>query len=138
MTTVPAVQRDPMTRKALATWVFWPSAVIILGFALFAIIAPEAAESAFATIQSEIIGAFGWYYVLIAAFFVAFALFIGFSKFGNIVLGKDGDKPQFSMFSWFALLFAAGMGIGLVFYGVSEPLAHFASPRPGVTGAPEA
>ncbi|WP_301141659.1 BCCT family transporter [Demequina muriae] len=127
-----------MTKKTLATWVFWPSAVIILGFALFAIVAPGAAESAFATIQSEIIGAFGWYYVLIAAFFVAFALFIGFSKFGSITLGKDGEKPQFSMFSWFALLFAAGMGIGLVFYGVSEPLAHFASPRPGVTGAPEA
>lgn len=126
-----------MTTRALATWVFWPSAVIILGFAAFAIIAPGAAENAFATIQGEIIGSFGWYYVLIAAFFVAFALFIGFSKFGNITLGKDGDKPQFSMFSWFALLFAAGMGIGLVFYGVSEPLAHFASPRPGVTGASE-
>ncbi|MFW7415531.1 BCCT family transporter [Demequina sp. SO4-18] len=126
-----------MTRKTLATWVFWPSAVIILGFALFAIVAPGAAESAFATIQGEIIGSFGWYYVLIAAFFVAFALFIGFSRYGGIVLGKDGDKPQFSMFSWFALLFAAGMGIGLVFFGVAEPLGHFASPRPGVTGAPE-
>ncbi|MDN4480297.1 BCCT family transporter [Demequina sp. EGI L300058] len=138
MATTTSVAHEPMTKKTLATWVFWPSAVIILGFALFAIVAPGAAESAFATIQSEIIGAFGWYYVLIAAFFVAFALFIGFSKFGSITLGKDGEKPQFSMFSWFALLFAAGMGIGLVFYGVSEPLAHFASPRPGVTGAPEA
>lgn len=127
-----------MTTKSLATWVFWPAAVIILGFAAFAIVAPGAAENAFNTIQSEIIGAFGWYYVLIAAFFVAFALFIGFSKFGNITLGKDGDKPQFSLFSWFALLFAAGMGIGLVFYGVSEPLTHFANPRPGVTGTPEA
>ncbi|MFW2512436.1 BCCT family transporter [Demequina sp. SO4-13] len=126
-----------MTKKTLATWVFWPSTVIILGFALFAIVAPGAAESAFATIQGEIIGAFGWYYVLIAAFFVAFALFIGFSKYGGIVLGKDDEKPQFSMFSWFALLFAAGMGIGLVFYGVSEPLAHFAAPPPGVTGTPE-
>ncbi len=137
MSTPPTVDHRPMTAKTLATWVFWPSAIIILGFALFAIVAPGAAESAFDTIQSEIIGAFGWYYVLIAAFFVAFALFIGFSKYGGIVLGRDGDKPQFSMFSWFALLFAAGMGIGLVFFGVSEPLSHFASPRPGVTGAPE-
>ncbi|WP_175484392.1 BCCT family transporter, partial [Plantibacter sp. MMLR14_011] len=51
-----------------------------------------------------------------------------------ITLGKDADEPEFSTGSWFALLFAAGMGIGLVFYGVSEPLSHFASPRPGVTG----
>src|SRR5690606_25958437 len=60
-----------------------------------------------------------------------------FSKFGNIKLGRDDDEPQFSMFSWFALLFAAGMGIGLVFYGASEPLSHYAEPRPGVTGSPE-
>ncbi|WP_084104659.1 BCCT family transporter [Demequina sp. NBRC 110056] len=130
-------RREPMTRSTLAKWVFWPSAVIILSFCLFAIIAPTVAEDFFAAIQSGIINSFGWYYVLIAAFFVAFALVMGFSKFGNIRLGKDDDKPQFTMFSWFALLFAAGMGIGLVFYGVSEPLAHFSDPRPGVTGSPE-
>ncbi|MFV0287618.1 MAG: BCCT family transporter [Demequina sp.] len=129
--------RAPMSRKALATWVFYPSAIIILGFVVFAIIAPGVAENLFDAIQDTIINAFGWYYVLIAAVFVAFALVIGFSRFGNIVLGKDTDKPQFSMFSWFALLFAAGMGIGLVFYGVSEPLTHFATPRPGVTGTSE-
>ena len=72
--------------------------------------------------------------MLIAAFFVGFSLFVGFSRFGDIKLGKDQDEPEFSTGSWFALLFAAGMGIGLVFYGVSEPLSHFASPRPGVTG----
>ncbi len=77
---------------------------------------------------------FSWYYVLVAAFFVAFSIFVGFSKFGDIKLGKDRDEPEFSTGSWFALLFAAGMGIGLVFYGVSEPLSHFADPRPGVTG----
>ncbi|WP_371327653.1 BCCT family transporter [Demequina sp. NBRC 110053] len=126
-----------MTRSTLAKWVFWPSAAIILSFCAFAIIAPTAAESFFDAIQSGIINSFGWYYVLIAAFFVVFALVMGFSKFGNIKLGRDDDRPQFSMFSWFALLFAAGMGIGLVFYGVSEPLAHYADPRPGVTGTPE-
>nr|WP_236683126.1 BCCT family transporter [Demequina globuliformis] len=126
-----------MSRQALATWVFWPSAILILAFVVFAIIWPTVAENVFDAIQSTIINAFGWYYVLIAAVFVGFALVMGFSRFGNIVLGKDSDKPQFSMFSWFALLFAAGMGIGLVFYGVAEPLAHFAEPRPGVTGTPE-
>ena len=78
---------------------------------------------------------FNWYYVLITAFFVAFSLFLGFSRFGDIKLGHDDDEPEFSLLAWFALLFAAGMGIGLVFYGVSEPLSHFATPRPGVTGS---
>lgn len=53
---------------------------------------------------------------------------------GDITLGKDDDEPEFSLGAWFSLLFAAGMGIGLVFYGVSEPLSHFVTPRPGVTG----
>jgi hypothetical protein len=96
---------------------------------------PSSAETAFATIQGAIIRTFSWYYVLIAAFFVAFALVLGFSRFGEIKLGKDDDEPEFSLGAWFSLLFAAGMGIGLVFYGVSEPLSHHAvTPRPGVTG----
>ncbi|OIH98330.1 choline transporter [Curtobacterium sp. MCBA15_001] len=113
---------------------FWPAAVIVLGFVVWTLSAPASAESAFAALQAAIVANFSWYYVLIAAGFVAFSLFIGFSKFGDIKLGKDQDEPEFSTGSWFALLFAAGMGIGLVFYGVSEPLSHFASPRPGVTG----
>ncbi|WP_082110188.1 BCCT family transporter [Demequina phytophila] len=126
--------REPMTRGDLARWVFWPSAVLILGFVAFAMIAPNAAESLFDAIQRDIINAFGWYYVLIAAFFVAVTLYLGFSRYGDITLGKDGEEPAFSKFSWYALLFAAGMGIGLVFYGVAEPLSHYADPRPGVTG----
>ncbi len=99
-------------------------------------IAPDTAEALFASVQSKIIGYFNWYYVLIATAFVGFSLWLGFGKFGDIKLGKDDDEPEFSLGSWFALLFAAGMGIGLVFYGVSEPLSHFASPKPGVTGTP--
>ncbi|RLP78026.1 BCCT family transporter [Mycetocola tolaasinivorans] len=115
-------------------WVFWPAAIIVVLFVAFAMIAPEFAESTFASIQSTIVKNFNWYYVLIAAFFVVFCLWMGFGKFGDIKLGKDDDEPEFSLGSWFSLLFAAGMGIGLVFYGVSEPLSHFANPRPGVTG----
>lgn len=129
--------REPMTKHTLAKWVFWPAAGIILTFVAFALIRPNLAEQFFAAINSTIIETVGWYYVLIAVVFVVFALYIGFSQFGDIVLGKDDEKPAFSTFSWFALLFAAGMGIGLVFYGVSEPLAHFATPPPGVTGTPE-
>lgn len=118
-------------------WVFWPAAVIVIAFAAFALLAPGIAEAMFRSVQTTIVNAFSWYYVLIAAFFVAFCLFLGFSRFGDIRLGRDDDEPEFSLPSWFALLFAAGMGIGLVFYGVSEPLSHFVSPRPGVSGTPE-
>jgi choline/carnitine/betaine transport len=120
----------------IARWVFWPAAILVLGFSAFAVFFPAGAEVFFGAIQSTIVNSFNWYYVLIAAFFVAFALFMGFSRFGDIKLGKDDDEPEFSLGAWFSLLFAAGMGIGLVFYGVSEPLSHFVDPRPGVTGTP--
>jgi choline/carnitine/betaine transport len=125
------------SKSAFERWVFWPAAIVIGGFSAFALVAPDLAEGLFGTIQSTIVNAFNWYYVLIAAFFVAFCLFVGFSRFGDIHLGADDDKPEFSVGAWFSLLFAAGMGIGLVFYGVSEPLSHFVDPRPGVTGSPE-
>jgi choline/glycine/proline betaine transport protein len=133
----PAQPTSPRRLPPVQRWVFWPAAAIIIVFVAFTIIAPDAAESLFGAIQAGIIDAFNWYYVAIAAFFVAFALFVGFSRFGDIKLGKDDDEPEFSRMSWFSLLFAAGMGIGLVFYGVSEPLSHFVDPRPGVSGSPE-
>ncbi|MDP3952156.1 BCCT family transporter [Microbacterium sp.] len=131
-TAVPHRSLPPVQR-----WVFWPASVIIILFVAFTLIAPDVAESLFKSIQTTIVNAFNWYYVLIAAVFVAFSLYLGFSRFGDIKLGKDDDEPEFSLLSWFSLLFAAGMGIGLVFYGVSEPLTHFVDPRPGVTGTPE-
>ncbi|WP_411266178.1 BCCT family transporter [Arthrobacter sp. NamB2] len=122
-------------KSRLALPVFIPASALIVVFVAFALIAPDTASSLFAGIQDNVIGAFGWYYVALVAFFVVFSLWVGFSRYGDIRLGKDEDKPEFSTMSWFALLFAAGMGIGLVFWGVAEPLNHFASPRPGVTGS---
>jgi choline/glycine/proline betaine transport protein len=122
-------------RARLMLPVFVPAAAVIVVFVAFALIAPEAAADLFAGLQENVIGAFGWYYVALVAFFVVFSLWVGFSRYGDIRLGQDDDKPEFSTMSWFALLFAAGMGIGLVFWGVAEPLNHFASPRPGVTGS---
>jgi choline/glycine/proline betaine transport protein len=130
----PTQTSTDVSQPAVHRWVFWPAAIIVLGFVTFAIIAPGAAESLFNTLQTAIVQNFSWYYVLLAALFVAFSIWIGFSRFGGIKLGKDDDEPEFTLVSWFSLLFAAGMGIGLVFYGVSEPLSHFASPRPGVEG----
>ncbi len=122
--------------KGLSKAVFWPAASIILVFALFAILFPSTATDMFTAIQSNVIKWFGWYYVAAIAVFIAFALWIGLSRYGDIKLGKDEDEPEFSVMSWFSLLFAAGMGIGLVFFGVAEPLTHFATPPPGVEGTP--
>lgn len=115
---------------------FWPAAIVVGAFVAFTIAFPRTAEEAFASIQTSIVTDFNWYYVLITAFFVLFCLWMGFSRYGDIKLGKDDDTPEFSLVSWFSLLFAAGMGIGLVFYGVSEPLSHLAQPKPGTTGTP--
>jgi choline/glycine/proline betaine transport protein len=136
----PAEDRpDPapsLSPAGLARWVFWPAALLILATVAFAVVAPTAATTFFAALQTAVVDTFSWYYVLVAALFVAFALWMGFSRFGDIRLGRDEEEPEFSLLSWISLLFAAGMGIGLVFYGVAEPLTHFADPRPGVTGTP--
>lgn len=140
-----AVVVDPVASAEAATagpraratpWVIWPAAIVVAIFSAFAIIFPAAAEAAFGAMQTVVVNTFSWYYVLIAAFFVVFAVFIGFSRYGDIKLGRDDEEPEFSFLSWVSLLFAAGMGIGLVFYGVSEPLSHYVDPKPGVAGTP--
>lgn len=111
--------------------VFIPAAVVVLGFLIFGTASPGAAGNAFNAIQSAIVANAGWYYILMVAGFVVFSLAIGFSRLGHIKLGPPDAKPEFSRLSWFAMLFSAGMGIGLVFWGVAEPLAHFESPPRG-------
>lgn len=120
--------------STLARGVFYPAAGIILVFVLLAVLATDATTAVMSTLQREVIGAFGWYYVLIVAGFVIFAIWMGLSRFGDIVLGPDDEAPDFKLPVWFSMLFATGMGIGLVYYGVSEPLSHLVSPKPGVTG----
>jgi choline/carnitine/betaine transport len=82
----------------------------------------------------------GWLFMLMASLFVIFVLWLALGKFGNIPLGKDGERPEFRTVSWVAMMFAAGMGIGLMFYGVAEPLYHYVSPPPGTVdgSTPEA
>lgn len=117
--------------------VFLPSLAVIVVVAALAIAFPATAERLIVALQTNVVGAFGWYYVLIVAGFVAFSLWVGLGRWGDIVLGADDDEPEFGVGAWFSMLFAAGMGIGLVFWGVAEPLTHFANPKPGVTGTPE-
>lgn len=78
---------------------------------------------------------FGWLYLVAMIAFVVFAIFIAAGKWGNITLGEDGEKPEYSTLTWFAMLFGCGMGVGLVFWGVAEPISFYVSPAAGV--APE-
>ncbi|MGB7819368.1 MAG: BCCT family transporter, partial [Ornithinibacter sp.] len=117
--------------RVTAPRVFYPALAIIAGFVLFALAAPERMGDLFGTLSSGVVGDLGWYYILIVSGFVAFALWMAISPMGRIVLGRDEDEPEFGLVAWFSMLFAAGMGIGLVFWGVAEPLSHFASPPPG-------
>jgi len=121
-----------VSRTGIARWVFWPTAVIVLAFVTATIISPDGMSVGIAAVQGAIIANFSWWYVLLAFGFVLFCIYLGFSRKGDVKLGRPDHAPEFSLVSWFALLFAAGMGIGLVFYGVTEPLTHFATPKPSL------
>ncbi|MBR7742660.1 BCCT family transporter [Phycicoccus sp. BSK3Z-2] len=111
--------------------VFWPALGILVAFVAFALIFPTAMGDTFSAISDAVVGDLGWYYILIVSGFIAFSIWVAVAPMGRVVLGKDNEKPEFGLVPWFAMLFAAGMGIGLVFWGVAEPLSHFASPPPG-------
>ena len=76
---------------------------------------------------------FSWFYLIVTFFLVVFCIYLGFGKFGNIKLGPEDSKPEFKTTTWFAMLFCAGMGVGLVFWSISEPLAHYINPIEGIT-----
>ena len=118
--------------------VFFGSAALIFGAILFAASSPVLAASVFADIQAFIVHEFGWFYVAAVATFLVFAVGVALSSMGQIKLGPDEAEPDFSTRSWFAMLFSAGMGIGIMFYGVAEPVLHFASPPVGEGGTVEA
>jgi choline/glycine/proline betaine transport protein len=117
--------------------VFWPAAAIVIVFVVAAAVWPTTMnDDVMAPVQMWIVEWFGSYYTLLVTGFVAFSLWIGLGHFGDIKLGKDDDEPEFGVLSWFCMLFAAGMGIGLVFWGVAEPLSHYAGVPNRAAGAP--
>ncbi|MEU0316585.1 BCCT family transporter [Nocardioides sp. NPDC006273] len=112
--------------------VFFPAAGLLVVFVVVTAIWPKQMGGWIGDANSSVIGNLGWWYIAIVTGFVFFALWMALSpRIGSIVLGKDDEEPEFHLSSWFAMLFAAGMGIGLVFWGVAEPLNHFTSPPPG-------
>jgi glycine betaine transporter len=108
--------------------VFWISVAIVLAAVIFGVAAPKSFEDVTGNIQSFITSAFGWYYLILVTIIVIFCVFLIFSPVGAIRLGKPDEKPEYSNISWFAMLFSAGMGIGLVFWGAAEPLSHYMTP----------
>ena len=121
-----------ISKGTIAPAVFWPALAVVLGVALLAVIFPETSGSVMENSQNWIVANVGWFYMLAIGIFVAFAIIVALSSWGSIRLGRDDDEPEFGLMSWFAMLFSAGMGVGLVFYGVAEPLGYTtSSPKPG-------
>lgn len=121
------------------TKVFWIALALVILAAAYGAIAPGNFAEVTGRIESFLTTSFGWYYLLIVSVMVLFCLFFLISPMGQIRLGKDTDRPEFSFVSWVAMLFSAGMGIGLVFFGAAEPLSHFAiDPATAEPGSAEA
>ncbi|MBP1913841.1 glycine betaine transporter [Lederbergia galactosidilyticus] len=106
--------------------VFWISAAILVIAVIYGVVSPNSFEAATSNIKDFITTRFGWYYLILVSVIVIFCIFLIFSPVGTIRLGKQDERPEFSRLSWFAMLFSAGMGIGLVFWGAAEPISHFA------------
>ena len=111
--------------------VFGVAAALVLAFLLWGIVD----SSGMATGTGKALGwlerTFGWMFVLVSAGFLLFSGFLALSRYGNIKLGPDDSEPEFSTFSWVSMMFATGMGIGLMFWGVAEPLTYLTATDPG-------
>lgn len=117
--------------------VFIISLIITVIFSVIGILIRDSFLERANALMSFLKNNFSWMYLIIMMFFVIFCLVLAFSKFGEIRLGSDDERPEYSTISWFAMLFCAGMGVGLVFWGISEPLAHYVSPIPGIQAQTE-
>lgn len=111
--------------------VFPVSAAMILLFVALSALYPGRAMLAFSWLQSAISQNFGWLYILSMSGFLVFAIYLCLSKYGTIRLGHDDQEPEFNRLTWFAMLFSAGMGIGMLFFGVAEPMFHYLNPPLG-------
>jgi choline/glycine/proline betaine transport protein len=110
--------------------VFFVSAATILGVVCIAAVAPNLLLKAFSALQATITTYCGWLYILAMTFFLGFVFWLLISPYGRVRLGDDDSRPEFSTLTWLAMLFSAGMGIGILFYGIAEPLMHFNAPVP--------
>ncbi len=122
-------------RGGLDRVVFGVTAALALGFLAWGFLDTGSLGSVSSSALGWTVTSMGWLFVLTASSFVVFVIWLAMGRFGDIPLGNDYEDPEFSTVSWIAMMFSAGMGIGLMFYGVSEPLSHFVTPPPGTGGA---
>ncbi|MHA6481884.1 BCCT family transporter [Paenibacillus sp. strain BS8-2] len=106
--------------------VFWISAILLVLFVVWGALFPDRLADMAASVFDFTTYAFGWFYLLAVFVIILFCLFLAISKYGKIRLGGDADRPQFPFFTWVGMLFSAGFGVGLVFWGVAEPMSHYA------------
>ncbi len=134
---VPARDEDHLRVDKL---VFGVAAALAVAFVTVGAIWPDELADNTTEVLTWITENFGWLFVLTSAGFVVFSGYLAFTRYGNIKLGPDDSEPEFSTFSWVSMMFATGMGIGLMFWGVAEPLTHFNAPPMGLAepGTPEA
>ena len=114
---------------SLTETVFIRTPLISLHLIIWIIAFPDYSEALLSSSMAWVSESFGWYYMLVVAAYSIFALFVGFSKYGDIKLGQDHEKAQFPFLAWAAMLFSAGIGIDLLFFGASEPLMHYLTPH---------
>jgi len=122
-------------RRGVDWVVFGVTAAIAVAFLVWGFVSTESLAGASKGALTWVMGNTGWLFVLTSTGFVVFVLYLALGRYGTIPLGRDGEPPEFNGISWVAMMFSAGMGIGLMFFGVAEPLSHFTTPPPG-TGAP--
>src|SRR5690554_4537239 len=125
---------DSVVKKTVNPPVFLFSSILLLALVLFAIGLPDVAQEVFGQAQAWITTNASWFYILAVALLLLAVVFMAVSRYGDIKLGPDHSEPDFSNFSWFSMLFSAGMGIGLMFFGVAEPVMHYLSPPFGEGG----
>lgn len=114
------------------------SGVAIVAFAIWAMVDPDGANDVIGVIVEWIADGFGWFYILLATIILIFVIYIAFSRYGHVKLGPAHSTPDFSLFSWAAMLFAAGIGTDLMFFGVAGPVTQYLAPPAGEGGTTEA
>lgn len=120
------------TLKDVDPIVFWGSALLIAGFVGWGLFAPTSLGKVMGSSLGWVIGNFGWAFVLIAFSVLVLCIFLVLHPWGRLRLGPDDSRPEFGTFSWISMMFAAGLGAGLLFYGITEPVSHWTSPPHGL------
>ncbi|WP_442799002.1 choline BCCT transporter BetT [Pantoea vagans] len=129
---MPTSETDlPKKRSHINPPVFFTSAALIFILVAFAALFPEQADTQLSALQTSLFANASWFYILAVALILLTVIYLGVSRYGDIKLGPDHAEPDFSYHSWFAMLFSAGMGIGLMFFGVAEPVMHYMAPPSG-------